>query len=50
MPLDGVHASPFIALKGKAQVLAYGKSKKMRKRKRKKRLGAYVVFLLIRCV
>jgi hypothetical protein len=41
MPLDGVPASPFIALKGRAQVTAYGKGKKMRKRKRttKKGLG-----------
>jgi hypothetical protein len=51
MPLDGVPASPFIALKGRAQVTAYGKGKKMRKRKRttKKGLGAYAIFILIRC-
>jgi hypothetical protein len=35
MPLDRVPASPFIALKGRARVIACGKGKKMRKRKRK---------------
>jgi hypothetical protein len=35
MPLDGVPASPFIALKGRAWVIACGKGKKMRERKRK---------------
>jgi hypothetical protein len=50
MPLDRVPASPFIALKGRAWVIACGKGKKMRKeREKQKRLGAYAVFLLIRC-
>jgi hypothetical protein len=49
MPLDRVPASPFIALKGRAWVIACGKGKKMRERKRKtkKSFRVYVVFLLI---
>jgi hypothetical protein len=35
MPLDGVPASPFIALKGRARVTVCGKDKKMRRGKRK---------------